>query len=92
MQLIMNNNDTDRQDQTDQGPDDNDADLMDDDKIELIKCPNCGRMISELAQQCPFCKEWIVGTGQAGAFQGRRWWWVVLAIIGIAMFVLFYAM
>lgn len=87
----MDHNDTYWQEDIDQGPDENDADLMDDERIELVKCTSCGKMISEFAQQCPYCKDWIIRTEKAGPFHGRSWWWITLALLGIAMFFLYFA-
>lgn len=88
----MNCYETDLQDDIDGGPGEADADLMDDDRIELVRCPSCGKMINEFAQQCPYCKDWIIATEQSGPFRSRAWWWITLAGIGIAMFILYYAM
>ena len=87
----MERNDIDWQGEIDQGPDANDADLLDDERVELLKCPSCGNMMSEFAQQCPHCKDWILDSEKAGPFRGRSWWWIALAIIGIAMFFLYFA-
>lgn len=75
----------------DEGPDEADADLLDEDRIELVPCPHCGAAISEFAQQCPQCKYWITKE-PALPFSGRSLWWIVLAVTGIAMFVLLYAL
>lgn len=88
---MVNHNDTDWEGEVDQGPDENDADLMDDERIELIKCTSCGEMISEFAQQCPYCKDWIVASGSPGMLHGRPWWWIALALLGIGMFILYFA-
>ena len=82
---------TDYDDDINEGPDQADADLLDDDSIELIRCPNCGEMISEFAQQCPHCKYWITEK-PTGMFNGKHLWWILLAGLGILMFVLIYAL
>lgn len=82
---------TDYDDAINEGPDQADADLLDEDKIELVRCPHCGAMISEFAQQCPKCKQWITSQPE-GMFSGRQLWWVILAGLGIAMFILLYAL
>jgi lipopolysaccharide biosynthesis regulator YciM len=78
-------------DDINEGPDQADADLLDDDRIELIRCPNCGEMISEFTPQCPHCKHWITNP-PAGIFTGKKLWWILLAVLGIAMFILLYAL
>ncbi len=75
----------------DEGPDANDADLFDENRIDLLRCPHCGEPISEFAQQCPRCKEWI-SRESSPAFWNRPVWWIVLAVTGIAMFVLLYVL
>lgn len=74
-----------------EGPDQADADLLDEDSIELVRCPNCGAMISEFAQQCPKCKRWLTSQ-PGGMFAGKSLWWIAIAVLGILMFVLLYAL
>lgn len=74
-----------------EGPDQADADLLDDDRIELVRCPFCGAMISEFAAQCPKCKHWITNQ-PTGMFAGKSLWWIILAVLGILMFALMYAL
>jgi hypothetical protein len=83
---------TDWDEDIDEGPDEADADLLDEDRVELVPCPHCHQAISEFAQQCPYCKTWVTENRAESCLAGRRWWWVVLALAGIAMFVLLYAM
>ncbi|MBN1553424.1 MAG: hypothetical protein JXA11_01670 [Phycisphaerae bacterium] len=78
-------------DDINEGPDQSDADLLDEDRVELIPCPHCGEMLSEFAQQCPHCKHWIINQPKS-MFAGKRLWWIVLAALGIGMFVLIYAL
>jgi uncharacterized paraquat-inducible protein A len=82
---------TKRGDDIYEGPDQADADLLDDDHVELIRCPNCDAMVSEFAQQCPQCKHWITAK-PTGMFTGKKLWWIILAVLGIAMFILLYAL
>ncbi len=56
----MDDHETDWQEELDEGPDETDADLMDDDLAGLVPCPSCGLDISEFAQRCPHCGDWIV--------------------------------
>jgi len=94
-------------DEIDEGPDENDADLLDEDRIELIPCPHCGAMISEYAQQCPTCGDWIIsdssefslpgdgiknGNSESALSRKRPLWWILLAVGGIIMFVIIYAL
>ena len=83
---------TDYNEDINEGPDANDADLMDEDRIELIPCPNCGAMISEYAQQCPKCGDWVVDPSTHSAWAGKSLWWILLALVGAVMFVLIYAL
>jgi cytidine deaminase len=55
----MDDYETDQPDEVNEGPDEIDADLMDDDLEQLVPCPACGRAISEFAQQCSHCGDWI---------------------------------
>ncbi|KPK83757.1 MAG: hypothetical protein AMJ81_07390 [Phycisphaerae bacterium SM23_33] len=73
------------------------ADLAEDEQemVLLSRCPACGELIYEDAQQCPHCKEWIVPPGQLWR-QSRRWYvraglylaktilinWIVWLILG----------
>ena len=80
-------------DEIDEGPDENDADLLDEDRIELIPCPHCGAMISEYAQQCPTCGDWILSDNSESPLSRKRpLWWILLAVGGIIMFVIIYAL
>jgi hypothetical protein len=36
------------------------CDLSDDDEHDMVPCPACGGGISELAERCPLCGEWII--------------------------------
>ncbi|MBN1941871.1 MAG: hypothetical protein JW849_01120 [Phycisphaerae bacterium] len=81
---------TDRDDDMYEGPDAADADLLDEDHIKLIPCPNCGEMVGEFAQQCPHCKHWI-SPSSAGPWAGKSLWWILLAAAGVVMFALLYA-
>jgi len=43
------------------------CDLSEDDEYDAVACPACGGTISELAERCPLCGEWIVrGPGPSG--------------------------
>ncbi|MCK5114494.1 MAG: hypothetical protein KAR11_07020 [Phycisphaerae bacterium] len=82
---------TDDNNGVDEGPDDEtDADLLDDNS-ELVPCQHCGTMISEYAQKCPACGDWIVEGQDESALTRRPMWWIILAVAGIIMFVILYA-
>jgi hypothetical protein len=50
------------------------ADLAEGEDVELlIRCPACGDLIYEDAQQCPHCQEWVVQPGQNWR-QSRKWY------------------
>lgn len=44
----------------------------DDDDIlaEVAPCPSCGRAVHDQTQQCPYCKQWIIGRLE----RGDRWY------------------
>jgi len=52
------------------------ADLCADDEEDIVplsRCPVCGQLVYEETQQCPHCKEWIVGRRQVWR-QSRKWY------------------
>ena len=75
----------DEDDETPQGadPDDRDdpdeSDMDDDDDPEAVACPYCRRPMSEDADICPHCGNFI-------SFEDaprRRPWWVVAAVVAL---------
>ncbi len=67
------------------GDDDRDAplesDVVDDDEPGEVACPNCRQLISELAEQCPRCGEWV-SPGESAAGGAGRWiGWAVAALL-----------
>lgn len=82
---------SDDYDDIDPGPDETDADLLDEDRVELLHCPHCGELIAEDTPQCPHCKLWVTDRPHS-AFAAKPWWWVVLAALGAAGFLLLYAL
>lgn len=64
----------------DEGP--QECDLADDDDDDpTVPCSNCRREVSELAERCPYCGEWLVAGPAAPRF-GRIG--VVLLILAAA--------
>ena len=61
--------------------DDWEAPEPDDDELELLPCPACGKLIYEEADACPYCGEYV--THSTSAFAGKPIWYVALAIIGV---------
>jgi hypothetical protein len=54
------------------------ADLSDEEDeeesaVRLSRCPACGELIYEQAQQCPYCKEWIVPRERSWR-DSRKWY------------------
>ncbi|MHC4091924.1 MAG: hypothetical protein ACYSVY_16940 [Planctomycetota bacterium] len=43
-----------------EGPQACDLNGDDRDEYDLIRCPGCGRDISELAERCPHCGDWVI--------------------------------
>jgi len=65
-----------------EGPDESEMDYSDEPDLEV--CPNCRRMISEEAERCPHCGEWV-NPGQA-PMSARAW--IVIVLVIVAMIVL----
>ena len=59
------------------------CDLQLDDDWETIACPACGRAISELAECCPHCGEWVIR--RSGPSGGRRLVYAVLALLLVVL-------
>jgi hypothetical protein len=56
-------------------------DNRDDDDVETLPCPACGRQIYEEAEACPYCGEYV--THSTSVFAGKPVWFVALAVLGI---------
>ena len=69
----------------DEDPDESDMDSTDEEAGE-IECPYCGRIVSEYAQQCPGCKNYISEEDSPT----KRWpqWVVIGVILALAVVVL----
>lgn len=54
-----------------------------DEEPETVACPSCGAVVSELAEKCPDCGDWIVPGGDASPRTnwGLVTWLVVGALI-----------
>lgn len=59
----------------------------DDDEAELLACPSCGQRVHEDAQQCPYCRDWIIPVDPAD--RARRVVWTVAAVLVVASLLLF---
>jgi hypothetical protein len=59
------------------------ADLGDNDEYETVPCPACGTGVSELAERCPCCGEWIVHS--VGPTGRQRLLLVVIAALLIVL-------
>jgi|CXWL01.1.fsa_nt_gi uncharacterized paraquat-inducible protein A len=60
----------------DEGPDSEEDDLL--------HCPNCRSAVHEDTQQCPYCRVWITPVDLSDA--GKKWIWLVAAILLILVF------
>ena len=60
-------------------PDESDTDSSD--EPELVACPNCRRMISEVAEQCPYCRNYI---SHEDAPRRIPWWVLIGAVVALA--------
>lgn len=60
---------------TDPGPDEHDADLMDEGSDDQIACPHCGAAVWADAEQCPSCGMWLTEAERDDAARGGRRWW-----------------
>lgn len=65
-----------------EGPDESEMDYSD--EPDLAVCPNCRKMISEEAERCPHCGEYV-NPGQAPMSLKA---WIVIALVVVAMIVL----
>lgn len=75
--------------------DDHDApqecDLDDDDDDAVVDCPNCGREVSELADRCPHCGDWIVHDAAAVSTGWKRGAFVALAAVVLLIVLLIWS-
>lgn len=54
----------------------------DDPSSHTVECPECGESIYDDAEQCPFCGQYV--TIDTRSLAGRPFWYVALALLGIA--------
>ena len=57
-----------------------------DDEPDVIPCPYCREEISELAQVCPKCKNYL--SREDAPTPGKPIWWVVIVVVLILAFAL----
>lgn len=78
-------------DEIDDGPDEIDADLFDEETVDTTRCPHCGEEIYAEADRCPRCGTWL---SEAERLSSRptSWAWWLLAAVGVAAFLLVYAL
>lgn len=68
-------------DDFDDGYDDDDYDSATADEMACLPCPQCGVMISEDAQRCPACGEYV--TVSPGLTRKGLWWWAAWSLLAI---------
>ena len=60
----------------------------DDDEIETVPCPACGKEVYEEAERCPYCGDYIVHSSSGYVWKNRPVWWIVLGVFGILAVIL----
>ena len=60
-----------------EGPDESEMDYSDEPDLEI--CPNCRKLITEEAHQCPHCGEYVA----PGTAPLPRWAWIVIAVLAL---------
>ncbi len=78
---------------TNDGPDDNDADLFDE-MSDVIDCPKCGAEIYAYSEKCPVCGVWLhMRHRQVKSFSNKRktqrWLWPLVGLICVLLILLF---
>ena len=68
----------------DEYPDDYD---LNDDEVELLPCPSCGREVYEETEKCPYCGDWIMP--RQAAARTPFWFRVVGAVVVVAFLLWF---
>ena len=59
-----------------EGPDESEMDYSDEPDLEI--CPNCRKLITEEAHQCPHCGEYVA----PGMTTLPKWAWVAIIVVG----------
>lgn len=72
-----------------EGPDELDADLLEENDSDTQPCPHCGADIYADAERCNVCGEWIL---RRGGNHPHRLWYILLALAGVIAFVLLYVL
>lgn len=82
VRLMLSDDEYDEYDEDDFSDDDPSDAAASDEEMDCLPCPHCGVMISEDAQQCPACGDYVTFSG-ALTHKGLWWWiaWFLLAII-----------
>ena len=75
----------------DEGPDDADADLMEDGTVG-VRCPNCREIIWDEAEQCPHCRHWIAPSDRERGVSGGGGLWRIILVVIVILLVLALAM
>ncbi len=58
-----------------------DPDDGDEDDLDTLPCPECGKHFYEELEQCPHCGQYV--THSTSALAGKSWWYVALALLGV---------
>ena len=66
-------------------------DDQDDDLSATLACPACSQSIYEDSVRCPHCGDYVTGS-TTSVFAGRPWWYVVLALAGVAAAIVWLAL
>jgi len=59
-----------------EGPDESEMDYSDEPDLEI--CPNCRKLITDEAHQCPHCGEYVA----PGTMPLPKWAWVAIGLVG----------
>ncbi len=63
-----------------------DADIADGQNTALVPCPSCGELISDEADRCPDCGDWVIAWSPATR-RAIGWFWPVMValLIGVIL-------
>ena len=61
-----------------EGPDESEMDFSDEPDLEI--CPNCRKLITEEAHQCPHCGEHVI----LSETPLPKWAWIVIIVVALA--------